>query len=140
MDEVQRILRKRLISVFIITFSCTCGICGRPYYIVRPAKFKRVFELQSSLSIFPFGSERKNSVRNLQYGPRSWFVRGINHELCNNPLFFSLSPQLTVVRQRDKLEGWFKHFLVEDKGVNPVAHSYVDFLCQMHKEIRNLMN
>ena len=82
----------------------------------------------------------KNSVRNLQYGPRSWFVRGINHELCNNPLFFSSSPQLTVVRQRDKLEGWFKHFLVEDKGVNPVAHSYVDFLCQMHKEIRNLMN
>lgn len=48
--------------------------------------------------------------------------------------------KLTVVRQRDKLEGWFKHFLVEDKGVNPVAHSYVDFLCQMHKEIRNLMN
>lgn len=48
--------------------------------------------------------------------------------------------QLTVVRQRDKLEGWFKHFLVEDKGVNPVAHSYVDFLCQMHKEIRSLMS
>ncbi|XP_078370941.1 protein transport protein Sec24C-like isoform X1 [Oculina patagonica] len=48
--------------------------------------------------------------------------------------------KLTVVRQRDKLEGWFKHFLVEDKGVNPVAHSYVDFLCQMHKEIRNFMN
>ncbi|XP_020618625.1 protein transport protein Sec24C-like [Orbicella faveolata] len=47
--------------------------------------------------------------------------------------------KLTVVRQRDKLEGWFKHFLVEDKGINPVAHSYVDFLCQMHKEIRSLM-
>lgn len=51
-----------------------------------------------------------------------------------------VSFQLTVVRQRDKLEGWFKHFLVEDKGVNPVAHSYVDFLCQMHKEIRSLMS
>lgn len=48
--------------------------------------------------------------------------------------------KLTVVRQRDKLEGWFKHFLVEDKGVNPAASSYVDFLCQMHKEIRSLMN
>ena len=48
--------------------------------------------------------------------------------------------QLTIVRQRDKLEGWFKHFLVEDKGINPAATSYVDFLCQMHKEIRNLMN
>lgn len=51
-----------------------------------------------------------------------------------------VSFQLTVVRQRDKLEGWFKHFLVEDKGVNPAASSYVDFLCQMHKEIRSLMN
>lgn len=48
--------------------------------------------------------------------------------------------KLTVVRQRDKLEGWFKHFLVEDKGLNPAASSYVDFLCQMHKEIRSLMN
>lgn len=48
--------------------------------------------------------------------------------------------KLTIVRQRDKLEGWFKHFLVEDKGINPAATSYVDFLCQMHKEIRNLMN
>ncbi|KAK2553358.1 Protein transport protein Sec24C [Acropora cervicornis] len=48
--------------------------------------------------------------------------------------------KLTVVRQRDKLEAWFKHLLVEDKGINPAANSYVDFLCQMHKEIRNLMN
>ncbi|XP_068702703.1 protein transport protein Sec24C-like isoform X2 [Montipora foliosa] len=48
--------------------------------------------------------------------------------------------KLTVVRQRDKLEAWFKHLLVEDKGINPAASSYVDFLCQMHKEIRSLMN
>ena len=43
-------------------------------------------------------------------------------------MFFSF--QLTVVRQRDKLEGWFKQFLVEDKGINPAASSYVDFLNQ----------
>ena len=51
--------------------------------------------------------------------------------------YYSFPFQLTVVRQRDKLEAWFKHLLVEDKGINPAANSYVDFLCQMHKEIRN---
>ena len=48
--------------------------------------------------------------------------------------------QLTIVRQRDKLEPWFKHFLVEDKGMDASSYSYVDFLCIMHKEIRNLLN
>ncbi|EDO41706.1 predicted protein [Nematostella vectensis] len=48
--------------------------------------------------------------------------------------------KLTVVRQRDKLEPWFKHFLVEDKGMSASCPSYVDFLCLMHKEIRNLLN
>ena len=47
--------------------------------------------------------------------------------------------QLTIVRQRDKLEPWFHHFLVEDKGLNGSA-SYVDFLCHIHKEIRNLLS
>jgi hypothetical protein len=47
--------------------------------------------------------------------------------------------QLTIVRQRDKLEPWFNHFLVEDKGQNGSA-SYVDFLCHIHKEIRNLLS
>ncbi|XP_038060982.1 protein transport protein Sec24C-like [Patiria miniata] len=47
--------------------------------------------------------------------------------------------KLTFVRQRDTLEAWFRHFLVEDKGSNASA-SYVDFLVHMHKEIRNLLN
>ncbi|XP_060569226.1 protein transport protein Sec24C-like [Ruditapes philippinarum] len=47
--------------------------------------------------------------------------------------------KLTIVRQRDKLEPWFNHFLVEDKGQNGSA-SYVDFLCHIHKEIRNLLS
>ena len=51
----------------------------------------------------------------------------------------SISFQLTIVRQRDKLEPWFNHFLVEDKGINGSA-SYVDFLCHIHKEIRNLLS
>lgn len=47
--------------------------------------------------------------------------------------------QLTLVRQRDKLEMVFKHFLMEDRGLDGSA-SYVDFLCHMHKEIRNLLS
>ena len=47
-------------------------------------------------------------------------------------------PQLTVVRQRDRLEAVFRHFLVEDKGSDG-APSYVDYLCHLHKEIRALL-
>ncbi|KAA0724984.1 Protein transport protein [Triplophysa tibetana] len=47
--------------------------------------------------------------------------------------------KLIVVKQEDKLELIFKHFLVEDKSNNGGA-SYVDFLCHMHKEIRQLLS
>nr|XP_022316893.1 protein transport protein Sec24C-like isoform X2 [Crassostrea virginica] len=47
--------------------------------------------------------------------------------------------KLTIVRQRDKLEPWFNHFLVEDKGSNNSA-SYVDFLRHIYGEIRNLLS
>uniref|UniRef100_A0A7N8XLY6 SEC24 homolog C, COPII coat complex component n=1 Tax=Mastacembelus armatus TaxID=205130 RepID=A0A7N8XLY6_9TELE len=53
-----------------------------------------------------------------------------------------LSPsclQLMVVKQEDRAELIFKHFLVEDKSVSGGA-SYVDFLCHMHKEIRQLLS
>ncbi|XP_065058870.1 protein transport protein Sec24C-like [Rhopilema esculentum] len=48
--------------------------------------------------------------------------------------------KLSIVRQRDKLEPWLKHYLVEDKGFHAQQLSYVDFLCHIHKEIRNLLN
>lgn len=47
--------------------------------------------------------------------------------------------RLTLVRPRDKMEIVMKHFLVEDRGVDG-SSSYVDFLCFMHKEIRNLLS
>ncbi|XP_028826489.1 protein transport protein Sec24C isoform X2 [Denticeps clupeoides] len=47
--------------------------------------------------------------------------------------------KLLVVKQEDKLELIFKHFLVEDKNGCGGA-SYVDFLCHMHKEIRQLLS
>uniref|UniRef100_A0A8C3PZN4 SC24C protein n=1 Tax=Chrysolophus pictus TaxID=9089 RepID=A0A8C3PZN4_CHRPC len=47
--------------------------------------------------------------------------------------------KLIIVKQEDKLEMLFKHFLVEDKSLTGGA-SYVDFLCHMHKEIRQLLS
>ncbi|XP_032825044.1 protein transport protein Sec24C isoform X1 [Petromyzon marinus] len=47
--------------------------------------------------------------------------------------------KLMVVKQRDKMELLFKHLLVEDKSLNGGA-TYVDFLCHMHKEIRQLLS
>jgi len=49
--------------------------------------------------------------------------------------------KLTIVRQRDKLEIVFKHFLCEDRSSASESHfSYVDFLCHMHKEIRAMLS
>jgi protein transport protein SEC24 len=49
--------------------------------------------------------------------------------------------KLTIVRQRDKLEIVFKHFLCEDRSTASDSHfSYVDFLCHMHKEIRAMLS
>lgn len=47
--------------------------------------------------------------------------------------------RLVIVRQRDKLDLVFKHFLVEDKGSDN-SPSYVDYLCHLHKEIRSLLS
>ncbi|CAH1990450.1 unnamed protein product [Acanthoscelides obtectus] len=47
--------------------------------------------------------------------------------------------RLTLVRQREKLEPVFKHFLAEDRGTDG-SPSYVDFLCHLHKEIRALLS
>jgi len=49
--------------------------------------------------------------------------------------------KLTIIRQRDKLEIVFKHFLCEDRSsASDSNFSYVDFLCHMHKEIRAILN
>ena len=42
-----------------------------------------------------------------------------------------------VVKQRDKLENVMRNFLVEDRGMNG-STGYVEFLCHIHKEIRNV--
>ncbi|XP_049614730.1 protein transport protein Sec24C isoform X4 [Syngnathus scovelli] len=47
--------------------------------------------------------------------------------------------KLVVVKQEDRSELIFRHFLMEDKSASGGA-SYVDFLCHMHKEIRQLLS
>lgn len=47
--------------------------------------------------------------------------------------------QITCLKQGDRLESVLKHFLVEDRGTDGTS-SYVDFLCYMHKEIKDLLS
>ena len=54
--------------------------------------------------------------------------------------------RLVIVRQRDKLDILFRHYLCEDRAGQGTSgsgsesnFSYVDFLCHMHKEIRALL-
>ncbi|MGH0161442.1 UNVERIFIED_CONTAM: hypothetical protein FKN15_041201 [Acipenser sinensis] len=48
------------------------------------------------------------------------------------------SMKLMIVKQKDKPEMIFRQFLVEDKDLYGGA-SYMDFLCYVHKEIRQLL-
>uniref|UniRef100_A0A8C5IBB4 Protein transport protein Sec24D n=1 Tax=Gouania willdenowi TaxID=441366 RepID=A0A8C5IBB4_GOUWI len=50
----------------------------------------------------------------------------------------SNSLKLQIVQQRDKAELLFRQFLVEDKGLYGSA-SYMDFLCYIYREIRQLL-
>lgn len=68
--------------------------------------------------------------------PRSQQVRSVIAQLRSTR---QRHMRLTLVRPRDKLEFVFRKFLVEDKH-GDASSSYVDFLCHLHKEIRNLLN
>ncbi|XP_013388768.1 protein transport protein Sec24C isoform X1 [Lingula anatina] len=97
----------------------------------NPDWIHKVFGVQSAAQV----DIDKGQLLELD-NPMSIRVRGIiakiNQERHRNM-------KLTVVRQRDKLEPWFMHYMVEDKGSNGTS-SYVDFLCHIHKEIRNLLS
>ncbi|KAF6317839.1 SEC24-like protein C, COPII coat complex component [Rhinolophus ferrumequinum] len=86
----------------------------------------------SSFSQIPSGL----SILPVLDNPLSKKVRGLIDSLRAQR---SRYMKLIVVKQEDKLEMLFKHFLVEDKSLNGGA-SYVDFLCHMHKEIRQLLS
>ncbi|XP_073691719.1 protein transport protein Sec24D isoform X3 [Garra rufa] len=48
------------------------------------------------------------------------------------------SMKLLIVKQKDRSETLFRQHLVEDKGLHGGA-SYMDFLCYVHREIRQLL-
>jgi protein transport protein SEC24 len=48
--------------------------------------------------------------------------------------------KLVFVRQKDTLEQFFRPYLVEDKNLQSGASSYVDFLFQLHHEIRSILS
>ncbi|KAK9506894.1 hypothetical protein O3M35_008745 [Rhynocoris fuscipes] len=68
--------------------------------------------------------------------PLSEKVRSVIQAICSSR---HRSMRLNIIRQRDKMEVVMRHFLVEDKGLDG-SNSYVDFLCHLHKEIRNLLS
>lgn len=90
-------------------------------------------------------SKRVNGIINTIQAGKNRCMRVSHHltpclfDVRTNSNFTTLpSTQLTIVRQRDKLEPVLRHFLVEDRGSDG-SSSYVDFLCHMHKEIRALL-
>ncbi|NXJ19122.1 SC24C protein, partial [Dicrurus megarhynchus] len=86
------------------------------------SSFSQISNALSTLPVFenPF-SKKVRSIVDMLQGQRSRYMK------------------LIIVKQEDKLEMLFKHFLVEDKSLSGGA-SYVDFLCHMHKEIRQLLS
>uniref|UniRef100_A0A4W3GYC4 SEC24 homolog D, COPII coat complex component n=1 Tax=Callorhinchus milii TaxID=7868 RepID=A0A4W3GYC4_CALMI len=62
----------------------------------------------------------------------------LKYENIQDLIVHSFYLQLVIVKQKDKPDMIFRQFLVEDKGLYGGA-SYVDFLCYVHKEIRQLL-
>ena len=49
--------------------------------------------------------------------------------------------QLHVVKHRDKTEVIFRRLLKEDKGAGQwEGTSYIDFLCQVHRDIKEMLS
>ncbi|KYO27585.1 hypothetical protein Y1Q_0005166 [Alligator mississippiensis] len=86
------------------------------------SSFSQISNTMSTLPILenPF-SKKVRSIMDMLQAQRSRYMK------------------LIIVKQEDKFEMLFKHFLVEDKSMSGGA-SYVDFLCHMHKEIRQLLS
>ncbi|CAI8021471.1 Protein transport protein Sec24D [Geodia barretti] len=70
--------------------------------------------------------------------PLSFRVRGICAHLQATR---QLQLKLRVAIQRDKTEVFFRRMLKEDKGAGQwEGTNYVDFLCQIHRDIKELLN
>jgi hypothetical protein len=45
--------------------------------------------------------------------------------------------RLMIIRQGDKMENWFRRFLVEDQGVTSFQQSYIQYIQYLHNAIRD---
>ena len=104
----------------------------------NPAWIQEVFGVQSAAQI---DIEKSTLVE--RDTPASERVRNVIEQVrAERPRHYM---RLVLVRQRDKLDILFRHYLCEDRsspsasGSSSENFSYVDFLCHMHKEIRALL-
>jgi len=104
----------------------------------NPAWIQEVFGVQSAAQI---DIEKSTLVE--RDTPASERVRSVIEQVrAERPRHYM---RLVLVRQRDKLDILFRHYLCEDRsspsasGSSSENFSYVDFLCHMHKEIRALL-
>uniref|UniRef100_A0A7M4E9H2 SEC24 homolog C, COPII coat complex component n=1 Tax=Crocodylus porosus TaxID=8502 RepID=A0A7M4E9H2_CROPO len=95
-----------------------------------------MYLLENGLNIFVWVgvNVQQGLIQNL-FGVSSFSQISNTMVTVSNPCL----KMLIIVKQEDKFEMLFKHFLVEDKSMSGGA-SYVDFLCHMHKEIRQLLS
>jgi len=104
----------------------------------NPSWIQEVFGVQSAAQI---DIEKSTLVE--RDTPASERVRSVIEQVrAERPRHYM---RLVLVRQRDKLDILFRHYLCEDRsspgasGSSSENFSYVDFLCHMHKEIRALL-
>ena len=115
----QTIVKKRFLLMFFASIS--------------PKNFFFLFELTPHLSSLSHHCRLHNHHFITRIPPHCY------HHLATTTIIpaSSLSPpQLVIVRQKDKLEALVQVLMAEDK-TSSKNHSYVDYLCHLHKEIRN---
>ncbi|XP_055373003.1 protein transport protein Sec24C [Condylostylus longicornis] len=98
--------------------------------MLSPEFLKDLFGVQT---IHEVSQERLGFRNDTELSLRIWQVID---EIMNER---KKSMKITIIKQQDKLETVYRHFLVEDHGCDGTL-SYVDFLCHMHKEIKELLN
>ena len=56
-------------------------------------------------------------------------------------IYIHFSFQLIVTKQKDKSEVFFRRLLKEDKGAGQwEGVTYIEFLCQVHREIKEILS
>ncbi|CAF0727210.1 unnamed protein product [Adineta ricciae] len=95
-----------------------------------PTFVQYVFGLQAASQIQP------EKCRVAQFdNPLSKNVRGLLNMIRDER---NSHMKLFVIQQRDSMEPFFKNYLVEDKSLTRGA-SYIDFVYELHREIRNIL-